>query len=76
MSVHLTGDGAPIALNRLAREQMKHKLLSDINTDMMVCQIEGTDHLEYVRELHELIAHFDPCEVKHGNDDGHQDYRL
>lgn len=64
--VALTGDGAPVALNRLAREQMKHKLLADINTDMMVCQVEGADHREYVRDLHELIAHFDPCEVERG----------
>lgn len=62
----LTGDGAAVALQRLAREQMKHKLLADINTDMMVCQIEGINHREYVRELHELVAHFDPCEVERG----------
>lgn len=57
----LTGDGAPEALNRLAREQMKHKLLADIRTDLMVCDLEGWDQRAYLRDLHRLIAHFDPC---------------
>ncbi len=30
-------------LNRLAREQMKLKLLQDIRTDLIVCEIEGWD---------------------------------
>lgn len=64
--VKLTGDGAAFALQRLAREQMKHKLLTDIRTDLSVCKIEGWDAREYVRDLHSLISHFDPCEVRHG----------
>lgn len=39
------------ALNRLAREQMKHRLLADLAFDMQVCQLEGYDHTEYVREI-------------------------
>lgn len=57
----LTGDGAAEALNRLAREQCKTKLLADINADMMVCEIEGWDQTAYLAELHALIAHFSPC---------------
>lgn len=57
----LTGEGAAQALNRLAREQTKTRLLADIHFDMTVCQVEGWDQIEYLRELHELIAHFDPC---------------
>lgn len=62
MSVHLTGDGASYALQRLAREQIKTKLLADIRTDLMICQLEGWDQLEYLNELHQLISHFHPCE--------------
>ena len=48
-------------LTRLAREQFKLKLLADIRTDMTVCEIEGWDPREYVRDLHAEIARFDPC---------------
>lgn len=58
----LTGEGAAFALQRLAREQMKYRLLIDIRTDMQVCEIEGWDALEFVRDLHVLIAGFSPCE--------------
>ena len=46
------------SLNRLAREQMKLRLLQDIRTDMMVCEIEGWDKAEYLNELKELINSF------------------
>lgn len=46
------------SLNRLAREQMKLRLLQDIRTDMMVCEIEGWDKTEYLNELKELINSF------------------
>lgn len=39
------------ALNRLAREQMKLRLLADIAVDMQVCKLEGYDPAEYVDEL-------------------------
>ena len=61
MSIRLTGDGAAEALNRLAREQAKHRLLTDIRTDLAVCEIEGWDGREHLHDLHLLIAHFDPC---------------
>lgn len=41
----------PNALNRLAREQMKAKLLADIAVDMQVCGLEGYNPAEYVDEL-------------------------
>lgn len=62
MSIQLTGDGASYALNRLAREQIKTKLLADIRTDLMICELEGWDRTEYLTELHQLITHFHPCE--------------
>lgn len=64
--VILRGDGASFALQRLAREQTKHKLLTDIRFDLGVCSVEGWDHREYLRDLHRLIAHFDPCEARDG----------
>ena len=46
------------SLNRLAREKMKLKLMQDIRTDLMVCEIEGWDKMEYLNELKELIDGF------------------
>lgn len=45
-------------LNRLAREQMKLRLMQDIRTDLIVCEIEGWDKMEYLNELKELINSF------------------
>lgn len=39
------------AFNRLARETMKLRLLADIRTDLMVCELEGWSKLEYLDEL-------------------------
>jgi hypothetical protein len=49
-------DEAGIALNRLAREQMKARLLADIAVDLKVCELEGLDPSEYVRELRQMLA--------------------
>lgn len=45
-----------IALNRLAREQLKRRILSDIAVDLAVCELEGLDRQEYVRELQDLLT--------------------
>ena len=45
-------------LNRLAREQMKLRIMQDIRTDLIVCEIEGWDKTEYLNELKELINSF------------------
>lgn len=39
------------AINRLAREQMKLRLLADIAVDLQVCQLEGYDPSTYLDEL-------------------------
>ena len=57
--VKLEGKGAARALNRLAREQMKHRILADIRMDMLTCELEGWDKLEYLRELIDMISHFE-----------------
>ena len=51
----ITGTGAPRALNQLAREQLKLKILADIATDMTVCELEGWDVYEHAHDLHTTI---------------------
>lgn len=46
------------ALNTLAREQLKFKLLNDIRLDIEVCKIEGWDYKVYLMELKEIIDSF------------------
>ena len=48
--------GVGIALNRLAREQMKLKLLNDISVDLVVCELESIDPAEYVQEIRSMLA--------------------
>lgn len=43
------------ALNRLAREQLKHKILADILIDMQICKIEWRDIKEYIVELKNML---------------------
>lgn len=43
------------ALQRLARLKMIVKLEADINADMMVCEIEGWNKREYIKQLQDLI---------------------
>lgn len=43
------------AINTLARHEMIVKLLADINRDMMVCDIEGWDRMEYINMLRDII---------------------
>ena len=47
-----------IALNTLAREQMKYKLMADIRMDIEVCKLEGIDYKEYLKELNQIIDEF------------------
>lgn len=42
----------------LARHQMILHLLQDIQFDLTVCEIEGWDKTEYIRQLQEAIDHF------------------
>lgn len=45
-------------LQQLARHQMIKRIYADILQDMMICEIEGWDKLEYIRELQECLNHF------------------
>ena len=51
-------DDIGIALNTLAREQMKLILLQDIRADIEVCKIESINYKEYLLELKEIIDDF------------------
>ena len=42
-------------LQKLAREELKLKLLTDILFDIEVCKIEGWDYKQYLNELKDLI---------------------
>ncbi len=57
MSIQLTPDTPATrrAFNRLAREKMKLRLLADIRMDLMVCELEGWDKVEYLDELLALV---------------------
>ena len=47
-----------IALNRLAREQLKLKLMQDIQIDIEVCKLEGIEYKNYLLELKSIIDGF------------------
>ena len=42
-------------LNDLARHQLIEKLLRDILVDVMVCRLEGWDHMEFINMLSKEI---------------------
>lgn len=44
-----------IALNKVAREQMKYRIYQDILIDMIICEIEGWNKKEYIYELQEML---------------------
>lgn len=48
----------PEKLNRLAREQIKLRLLQDIRVDIAVCQLEGWEYKSYLLELQDMIQCF------------------
>ena len=56
----LVGDRKETAyrLQQVARHEMIFRLYNDILMDMTVCEVEGWDKLEYIRELQDMINHF------------------
>ena len=51
-------------LNKLAREQMKLRLMQDIRVDIEVCKLEGINYKDYLLELKDMIDGF--LRVKEG----------
>lgn len=43
------------ALQELAREQLKHRLLQDVLFDLNVCKLEGWDGTEFIKDLKKLL---------------------
>ena len=44
--------------NELARHQFIVRMLGEIQLDMMVCEIEGWDKLEFIRQIQAEINRF------------------
>uniref|UniRef100_UPI003F58EF07 hypothetical protein n=1 Tax=Vibrio cholerae TaxID=666 RepID=UPI003F58EF07 len=42
-------------VNELARERFKLKILNDIRCDLMICELEGWDKIEYINEIRMLV---------------------
>lgn len=51
-------------VNELARLKFKENLLKEIACDLMVCEIEGWDKKEYIKQLRELLNDIDLREGK------------
>lgn len=47
-----------LALQKCARENMKLRLLKDIQIDLIVCELEGFSKTEYLFDLAELVNSF------------------
>ena len=42
-------------VNELARQRFKAQLLSDILIDLMICEIEGWEKMQYIKEIRKLV---------------------
>lgn len=50
--------------NQLARHIFICKLLSELRIDLMICEIEGWDKMEYINMIYEELFHFKMTEEK------------
>ena len=56
-------------VNTLARKKFQELLLKEIHFDLMVCEIEGWNKTEYIKELQKLLNSIDVSKKKKkGND--------
>ena len=55
-------------VNTLARKKFQEKLLKEIHFDLMVCEIEGWDKTEYIKELQKLLNSIDVKKKNKCND--------
>ena len=56
-------------VNTLARKKFQEQLLKEIHFDLMVCEIEGWNKTEYIKELQKLLNSIDVSKKKKkGND--------
>ena len=54
--IQLIGDESPRKMQELARHQIIVKLYNDILIDMMICEIEGWDKMEFLNQLRESLT--------------------
>ena len=54
-------------VNTLARKKFQEQLLKEIHFDLIVCEIEGWDKTEYIKELQKLLNGIDVKKKKKGN---------
>ena len=54
----LNSEEIPKTLNELARKQFQENLLKEILFDLTVCELEGWDKKEYIKELTNLLTGF------------------
>lgn len=54
-------------VNELARKRFLEQILKDIMFDLTVCEIEGWDKKEYIKEIRKLINSFDLSNKKNKN---------
>lgn len=60
--------GSERKLQELARHEMILRLYKDILMDMEICEVEGWDRLEYLKQLQEVInGFFERSKGVHGN---------
>lgn len=59
MNVVLDGNSeTPRRLQELARHNFIRKMLAEILADMMVCELEGWDKMEFIERIHTETAAF------------------
>lgn len=60
MAIDFIGDNkeCEIKMNKLAREQMKLKLLKDIRLNFIICDFTGENPKDYLHELKAIIDEF------------------
>jgi len=51
-------------VNTLARKKFQEQLLKEIHFDLMVCEIEGWNKTEYIKELQRLLNSIDVSKKK------------
>lgn len=42
-------------VNELAREQLKHKILTDISIDLQICKLEWWEYKDYLISIRDMI---------------------
>ena len=47
--------GTRRTMQLVAREEMKMRIYADILADIMICDIEGWDKMEYITELQDML---------------------